>query len=43
MQPSLCYIVHHKENLLHLVEGDKMGFHPMCLYSEYSSFFTRPQ
>ena len=26
MQPSLCYIVCHKENLLHLAEGEKMGF-----------------
>ena len=27
-----------KENLLELVEGDKMGFHAMCLYSKYSHF-----
>ena len=24
-----------KENLLDLVEGDKIGFHLMCLYSKY--------
>ena len=36
MQSSLCYIVHHKENLLHVAEGEKLGFHPMCLYSNYS-------
>ena len=35
---SLCYIVRHKENLLHLAEGEKMGFHPMCLSSKYSDF-----
>ena len=27
-----------KEILLDLVEGEKMGFHPMCLYSKYSVF-----
>ena len=27
-----------KENLLELVEGEKMGFHPMCLHSKYSVF-----
>ena len=30
-----------KEILLDLVEGEKMGFHPMCLYSKYSVFFRR--
>ena len=25
-----------KEILLDLVEGEKLGFHPMCLYSKYS-------
>ena len=29
-----------KEILLDLVEGEKMGFHPMCLYSKYSLFFS---
>ena len=24
--------------LLDLVDGEKMGFHPMCLYSKYSVF-----
>ena len=32
-----------KEILLDLVEGEKMGFHPMCLYSKYSVFFRRTQ
>ena len=27
-----------KQILLELVEGEKMGFHPMCLYSKYSVF-----
>ena len=27
-----------EENLLDLVEADKMGFHPMCLYSKCSDF-----
>ena len=27
-----------KENLLDLVEGEKMGFHPKWLYSKYSVF-----
>ena len=31
-----------KENLLELVEGEKMGFHPMCLYSKYSVFSGEP-
>ena len=38
MSPSLCYIVRHKENLLHLTQSEKLGFHPMCLYSKYSDF-----
>ena len=38
MKPSLCYIVCHKENFLHLPEGEKLGFHPMCLYSKHSDF-----
>ena len=25
-------------NLLLLAKGEKMGFHPMCLYSKYSEF-----
>ena len=29
-----------KKILLDLVEGEKMGFHPMCLYSKYSVFFS---
>ena len=28
----------HKENLLHLADGEKLGFHPMCLDSKYSDF-----
>ena len=36
MLPPLCYIMRHKENLLHLAQGEKLGFHPMCLYSKYS-------
>ena len=28
-----------QESLLDLVEGEKMGFHPMCPYSKYSVFF----
>ena len=32
-----------KEILLDLVEGEKMGFHPMCVYSKYSVFFRRTQ
>ena len=28
--------------LLELVEGEKMGFHPMCLYSKYSVFSGEP-
>ena len=31
-----------KENLLDLVEGEKMGFHLMCLYSKYSVFLGEP-
>ena len=31
-----------KEILLDLVEGEKMGFHPMCLYSKYSVFLGEP-
>ena len=31
-----------KENLLDLVEGEKKGFHPMCLYSKYSDFLGEP-
>ena len=31
-----------KEILLDLVEGEKMGFHPMCLYSKYSFFLGEP-
>ena len=27
-----------KQILLELVEGEKMGFHPMCLYSKYCFF-----
>ena len=27
-----------KQILLELVEGEKMGFYPMCLYSKYSIF-----
>ena len=27
-----------REILLELAEGEKMGFHPMCLYSKYSVF-----
>ena len=27
-----------KQILLELVEGEKMGLHPMCLYSKYSVF-----
>ena len=31
-----------KEILLDLVEGEKMGFHPMCLNSKYSVFLGEP-
>ena len=31
-----------KANLLDLVEGEKLGFHPMCLYSKYSVFVGEP-
>ena len=31
-----------KEILLDLVEGEKMGFHPMCLYSKYPAFLGEP-
>ena len=31
-----------KEILLELVEGEKRGFHPMCLYSKYSVFSGEP-
>ena len=31
-----------KANLLDLVKGQKMGFHPMCLYSKYSVFSGEP-
>ena len=31
-----------KENLLNRVEGEKMGFHPRCLYSKYSVFSGEP-
>ena len=31
-----------KQNLLDLVEGEKMGFHPMCLYSKCSAFSENP-
>ena len=31
-----------KEILLDLVEGEKLGFHPMCLYSKYSVFLGEP-
>ena len=27
-----------REIMLELAEGEKMGFHPMCLYSKYSVF-----
>ena len=27
-----------KQILLDLAEGDKMSFHPMCLYSKYLNF-----
>ena len=30
------------EILLDLVEGEKLGFHPMCLYSKYSVFLGEP-
>ena len=29
-------------NLLDLVEDEKMGFHPLCLYSKYSDFSGEP-
>ena len=32
-----------KEILLDVVEGENLGFHPMCLYSKYSVFFRRTQ
>ena len=31
-----------KEILLDLVEGEKLGFCPMCLYSKYSVFLGEP-
>ena len=31
-----------KEILFELVEGEKMGFHRMCLYSKYSGFSGEP-
>ena len=31
-----------KANLLEPLEGQKMGFHPMCLYSKYSVFSGEP-
>ena len=31
-----------KEILLELVEGEKMGFQPMCPYSNYSGFSGEP-
>ena len=31
-----------KEILLDLVEGEKLGFHPMRLYSKYSVFLGEP-
>ena len=31
-----------KEILLDLVEDEKMGFHPMCLYSKYSVVLGEP-
>ena len=31
-----------KDILLLLVEGEKEGFHPMCLYSKYSTFLAAP-
>ena len=32
----------HGRRMLDLVEGGKMGFHPMCLYSKYSVFSGEP-
>ena len=31
-----------EEILLDLVEGENMGFHPMCLYSKYAVFLGEP-
>ena len=31
-----------KEIVLDLVEGEKLGFCPMCLYSKYSVFLGEP-
>ena len=33
---------HPEANLLEPLEGQKMGFHPMCLYSKYSIFSGEP-
>ena len=33
---------HPKANLLEPLRGQKMGFHPMCLYAKYSVFSGQP-
>ena len=38
MLPSLCYIVRHKKNLLHVAEGEKLGFTP-CVYTQNTQIF----